>query len=73
MQTRALLEAALNNKYNKGLDPRPEIMIPLVATDTEFKHQEGLIKAAAARVFAERSGQHVDFKIGKFVVCNLDR
>jgi pyruvate,orthophosphate dikinase len=30
MQARALVEAALNNKYNKGLDPRPEIMIPLI-------------------------------------------
>ena len=30
MQARALIEAALNNKYLKGQDPRPEIMIPLI-------------------------------------------
>jgi pyruvate, orthophosphate dikinase len=32
MQARALIEAALNNKYVKGLDPRPEIMVPLVGS-----------------------------------------
>jgi phosphoenolpyruvate synthase/pyruvate phosphate dikinase len=30
MQVRALVEASLNNKYKKGLNPVPEIMIPLI-------------------------------------------
>lgn len=67
MQARALIEAALNNKYLKNLDPRPEIMIPLVSTMTEFKHQAALIRSTVAEVFEERVGQAVEYKLGTMI------
>jgi pyruvate, orthophosphate dikinase len=67
MQARALIEAALNNKYNKGLDPRPEIMIPLIGSSAEYKDQTKLIRDTFQRVFQERGGQTVDCKIGTMI------
>ncbi len=67
MQTRALVEAALNNKYTKGLNPQFEIMVPLVGSAAEFTHQSKLIKATADQVFAERTGQVVDIKVGTMI------
>lgn len=37
MQTRAIIEAALNIKA-KGLDVKPEIMVPLVGNVNELEH-----------------------------------
>lgn len=67
MQARALIEAALNNKYNKKLDPRPEIMIPLVGSASEYKDQAQLIRDTFEKVFAERDGQTVKCKIGTMI------
>ena len=67
MQARALIEAALNNKYGpKKLDPRPEIMIPLVGSVEEFRHQAALIRSSIEKVFDER-GQRVDYRIGTMI------
>ena len=66
MQTRALIEAALNNKYNKGLKPKPELMIPLVSTVTEFSHQLKLIHQTAQAFFAERN-QTINYKVGTMI------
>lgn len=65
MQARALAEAALNNKQ-RGLDPHPELMIPLIGTASEFTHQAKLIKSTFAKVFAER-GDSVDIKVGTMI------
>jgi len=68
MQARALLEAAWNNKYVKGLDPKPEIMIPLIGSAAEFKHQAKLIRTAVDAVFAEKGGvKKVDYKLGTMI------
>jgi pyruvate,orthophosphate dikinase len=67
MQARALAEAALNNKYNKKLDPRPEIMIPLVGSVNEFKDQKKLIRDTFNKVFEEREGQTVKYRIGTMI------
>ena len=67
MQTRALIEAALNNKYKRGLDPRPEIMIPLIGSAKEFKDQAKLIRDTAAQVFKEWDGRTVDYKLGTMI------
>lgn len=64
MQTRAFVEAALNNKYLKGLNPKPEIMIPLVSTATEYTHQAALIRNTITTILAERVGQVIDVKVG---------
>jgi pyruvate,orthophosphate dikinase len=65
MQARALAEAALNNKQ-RGLDPHPELMIPLIGTASEYTHQAKLIKSTFAKVFAER-GDSVDIKVGTMI------
>ena len=67
MQARALIEAALNNKYLKGLNPKLEIMIPLVSTPEEFKNQADLIRNTIEKVFEERVGQTIDYKLGTMI------
>lgn len=67
MQARALAEAALNNKYKKGLDPRPEIMIPLIGSASEFLDQSKLIRDTFAKVFRENGGQGVEIKLGTMI------
>ncbi|MGB5360784.1 MAG: putative PEP-binding protein, partial [Eudoraea sp.] len=53
MQTRAIIEAALNLK-EKGIEVIPEIMVPLVGTVKEFVSQENVIRSTAQKVFKER-------------------
>ena len=52
MQTRAIIEAALNLK-EKGIEAKPEIMIPLVGNYNEFVEQEKIIRSTADKVFKE--------------------
>jgi pyruvate,orthophosphate dikinase len=54
MQTRAIIEAALNLK-KKGIQAKPEIMIPLTGTLTEMKMQEDIVRNTIAQVFKERN------------------
>lgn len=65
MQARALIEAALDNK-KKGLDPRPEIMVPLIGSAAEFSHQAKLIRDTAEKVFKER-GEKVQYRLGTMI------
>ncbi len=65
MQTRAIIEAALNVK-GKGINVLPELMVPLVTTVREFFDQEKVIRETAEKVFAER-GERVDFRIGTMI------
>jgi pyruvate,orthophosphate dikinase len=65
MQARAILEAAAA-RIKAGGDPRPEIMIPLVATVQELE----LVKAdvqAVARSVAEEQEIEVPFKVGTMI------
>ena len=39
MQARAIFEAACCHRARKGIDVQPEIMVPLVASVDEFRHQ----------------------------------
>lgn len=66
MQARALYEAALNNK-RRGLNPKPEIMIPLIGSANEFKDQVKLIKDTFKKVIEEHGGKTVDIKIGTMI------
>ncbi len=54
MQTRAIIEAALNLK-EKGIKAHPEIMIPLTGTLAEMKMQEEIVRATIAKIFEERN------------------
>ncbi len=65
MQTRAIIEAALNVKQ-RGVRVIPEIMVPLVTTVREFFDQEKLIRQTAETVFEERSDR-VEFRIGTMI------
>ena len=49
MQVQAICEAALAASQD-GIDVRPEIMVPLVATAREFEHQRAIILDVARRV-----------------------
>jgi pyruvate,orthophosphate dikinase len=65
MQARAIIEAALNLKA-KGVDAKPEIMVPLVGTLAELKNQTAIIRATAEVVFAERNDR-IDFQVGTMI------
>ncbi len=65
MQSRAIIEAALNCKA-KGIDAKPEIMVPLIGTKEEYKMQEEIIRATAEKVFAEK-GTKIDYMVGTMI------
>ena len=65
MQARAIIEAALNLK-DKGIETLPEIMIPLIGTQAEFKMQEDIVRSTAKKVFEER-GQKIDYLVGTMI------
>lgn len=65
MQTRAILEAALNLKKN-GIESKPEIMIPLIGTIEEFKSQEKVIRETANKVFEEQNDS-IKFLVGTMI------
>jgi pyruvate,orthophosphate dikinase len=65
MQTRAILEAALNVKKS-GVPVSVEIMVPLVGNHKELRYQKNIINEVAAAVFAERNDQ-IDFLIGTMI------
>jgi pyruvate, orthophosphate dikinase len=65
MQARAIFEAACEVAA-EGVDVQPEVMIPLVGTKKEFVHQDRVVRAAAAAVFAER-GRKVKYTVGTMI------
>ncbi len=65
MQARAIIEAALNLKA-KGVDARPEIMVPLVGTISELKNQTDVIHSTINKVFAERNDK-IDYLVGTMI------
>jgi len=65
MQARAIIEAAVNLKQ-KGIDAKPEIMVPLIGTHQEFELQEDIIRSTAEKVFEEK-GTKVDYLVGTMI------
>mmetsp|Transcript_17287 Transcript_17287/g.47601 ORF Transcript_17287/g.47601 Transcript_17287/m.47601 type:complete len:963 (+) Transcript_17287:107-2995(+) len=65
MQTRAILEAALN-AIDAGVDAKPDIMVPLVGKIEEFRNQKALIQSVAEKVFEEK-GKSCEYKIGTMI------
>jgi pyruvate,orthophosphate dikinase len=59
MQVRAIVEAAVNLK-KKGFNPRPEIMIPLVATAEELRQMREELEPVANKI-VEKAG--IDLKV----------
>jgi pyruvate,orthophosphate dikinase len=65
MQARAIFEAACQVK-KEGIDVKPEVMIPLVGTITEFRHQEAVVRKVAEEVF-KKEGVRVDYLVGTMI------
>ena len=65
MQGRAIFEAAVKAK-RRGIDVRPEIMIPLVSTVAEFDNQRAILETAAEQVLGVM-GETVPYLIGTMI------
>jgi len=65
MQTRAIIEAALNLK-EKGIICKPEIMVPLIGTVQEFVVQEQIIRSTANKIFEERNDT-IEYLVGTMI------
>ena len=65
MQARAVFEAAIE-VADRGGDPKPEIMVPLVSEATELARQRQLIDEVAEAVFAE-AGRRVEYQVGTMI------
>ncbi len=66
MQTRAVIEAAIDVKNRKGYDIVPEIMIPLVGEIKELKYVKDLVVKTAEAVMEEK-GVKIDYKVGTMI------
>jgi pyruvate,orthophosphate dikinase len=65
MQARAIFEAACEVK-KQGIDPRPEIMIPLVGDTRELALQKEIVNRVAREVF-EKRGIEVEYLVGTMI------
>ncbi|MBE6071820.1 MAG: pyruvate, phosphate dikinase [Clostridium butyricum] len=66
MQARAIIEAAIEVKQNKGYDIVPEIMIPLVGEIKELKYVKDVILRTVKEVMSEK-GVTLNYKIGTMI------
>ena len=66
MQTRALMEAAIEVKEEDGYDIVPEIMIPLVGEKKELKFVKDIVVETAEKVKAEK-GSDMEYHIGTMI------
>jgi pyruvate,orthophosphate dikinase len=65
MQTRAILEAAIN-VGNRGIEAQPEIMIPLVGHVNELRVVKRQLEQVAAETLA-KAGKTIDYKFGTMI------
>ncbi|MGN1271176.1 MAG: pyruvate, phosphate dikinase [Clostridia bacterium] len=66
MQTRALMEAAIEVKEEDGYDIVPEIMIPLVGEKKELKFVKDIVVETAEKV-KEEKGSDMEYHIGTMI------
>ena len=66
MQTRAVIEAAIEVKAEKGWDIVPEIMIPLVGDKKELKFVKDVVVETAEQVKKEK-GSDISYHIGTMI------
>lgn len=66
MQTKAIIGAAIQLR-KEGMDPKPEIMVPLVGKHYEFEQQEEIIRATAAELFKAEGVEPFEFKVGTMI------
>ncbi len=65
MQARAIFEATAE-LIKEGVNVLPEVMVPLVGTDTEYRHQEALIRRVADEVIQE-TGVQFEYLVGTMI------
>jgi len=66
MQTRAIIEAAVEVKKSKGYNIVPEIMIPLVGEIKELTFVKNIIDSTA-RAIIEKSGVDLKYSVGTMI------
>ena len=66
MQTRALMEAAIEVKEEDGYDIVPEIMIPLVGETKELKFVKNIVVETAEKVKEEKNSD-IEYHIGTMI------
>lgn len=66
MQTRAVIEAAIEVKQEKGYEIVPEIMIPLTGERKELKFVKDIVTATAEQVKRER-GSDISYQVGTMI------
>ena len=66
MQTRAVMEAAIEVKEEKGYDIVPEIMIPLVGEKKELKYVKDVVVEVAEQVKKEKNSD-IEYHIGTMI------
>ena len=66
MQTRAIIEAAIDVKRRKGFDIVPEIMIPLVGEIKELKYVKDVVVKTADAIIA-REGIEMKYLVGTMI------
>ncbi|WP_297634679.1 pyruvate, phosphate dikinase [uncultured Clostridium sp.] len=66
MQTRAIIEAAIAVKVERGYDVVPEIMIPLIGDVKELKFVKDIVVKTAETVMAEK-GTKLEYKVGTMI------
>ena len=66
MQTRAVMEAAIEVKAEKGYDIVPEIMIPLVGEKKELKYVKDVVVETANKVKEEKNSD-IQYHIGTMI------
>lgn len=65
MQGRAIFEAAVR-AMRRGINVRPEIMVPLVSSSKEFENQRAILEEAAEHVLG-RMGEKISYLIGTMI------
>src|SRR5690606_29709993 len=63
MQTRAIIEAAIDVKKRKGYNIVPEIMIPLTGESKEFKYVKDIVVKVADDII-DKSGINLNYLVG---------
>jgi pyruvate, orthophosphate dikinase len=63
MQTRSIMEAAIEVKKEDGYNIVPEIMIPLIGMKEELDYVENVVRETAEKIKAEKSSD-IDYKVG---------
>jgi pyruvate,orthophosphate dikinase len=66
MQTRAVMEAAIEVKVEKGFDIVPEIMIPLILDKKELQFVKNIVVETAEKVKAEK-GSDIKYMVGTMI------